>query len=197
MLNELTCQLDHAVLLRLLAEHDAATYAHSCAVRELVHQLAMEMQLDAATRMLASRAALLHDIGKLGIARRILQKPGRLTHSEHLAMRRHPVLSAEIVATLPTLRHLTPAVRHHHERWDGAGYPDKLAGERIPLPARLIAVADAYHVMTAGRAYQSCRAVSHALAELRRCAATQFDPTVVRAFCQMMQQTQGEMERAA
>lgn len=127
-------------------------------------------------------AAYLHDLGKIGISDAILKKPGPLTRPEWAEMRRHSVMGAQIVESVDLAPGIKQTIRHNHERWDGAGYPDRLRGEEIPLEARILSVADAYEAMTADRPYR--RALGHAAAveELRRCAGTQFDPLVVDAF---------------
>jgi HD-GYP domain-containing protein (c-di-GMP phosphodiesterase class II) len=127
-------------------------------------------------------AAELHDIGKVAIPDAILNKPGPLDEKEWEFVRRHTLIGQRIVSAAAGLRPAGEVVRSSHERWDGKGYPDGLAGEQIPLGARIVAVCDAYHAMTADRVYR--RAMSHedAMAELQRCAGTQFDPEVVATF---------------
>jgi HD-GYP domain-containing protein (c-di-GMP phosphodiesterase class II) len=129
-----------------------------------------------------THAAHLHDIGKVAVPAAILAKPGPLTPDEWEFVERHPVIGERILAAAPALTGAARAVRSTHERFDGTGYPDRLAGEQIPLEARIISVCDAYDAMTGGRPYR--RAVGHieALDELRRCAGSQFDPAVVEAF---------------
>jgi HD-GYP domain-containing protein (c-di-GMP phosphodiesterase class II) len=127
-------------------------------------------------------AGLLHDLGKVGIAEEILIKPAALTDAEMERVRRHSEVGASIVEQVRTLEELTPIVRHHHERWDGSGYPDGLAGEQTPLEARILAVADSYEAMTGRRTHRKRLAPSTARAELGRGAGTQFDPEVVRVF---------------
>ena len=126
--------------------------------------------------------ALLHDIGKLGVPDDILRKPGPLTEREWEIMKRHPTVGEEILRPVGRMRSVAALVRHHQERWDGTGYPDGLKGEAIPLGARILAVADAYGAMTDDREYDEGRSTTEAIAELRRCAGTQFDPRVVEVF---------------
>ena len=121
----------------------------------------------------------LHDVGKVAIPDAVLQKPGRLTENEWVLMRAHAAVGADVVRRLPALRVLAPLIHAHHEKWDGSGYPDGLTGEEIPLGARIVAVADAYGAMTTDRPYRPACTPAAALAELRRCAGTQFDPDVV------------------
>lgn len=125
---------------------------------------------------------MLHDVGKIGIPDDILRKPARLTPEEDEIMKRHPVIGAGIVQRSEFLRPALPAVLHHHERWDGTGYPDGLAGEDIPLTGRILGVAEAFDAIVNARPYQGKRTRSEAVSELRRCAGAQFDPAVVDAF---------------
>ncbi|MGH2978476.1 MAG: HD-GYP domain-containing protein, partial [Solirubrobacterales bacterium] len=128
------------------------------------------------------QAASLHDIGKTAIPDSILDKPGPLNAEEWEFMRTHTAIGERILCAAPALTEAARLVRSSHERWDGSGYPDRLAGERIPLGARIIAVCDAYDAMVSKRSYRSRMSVEVALEELRRCAGSQFDPQVVDAF---------------
>jgi two-component system cell cycle response regulator len=138
--------------------------------------------LDARETVLVERAALLHDIGKLAIPRAILEKPGALDDGEWAIVRRHPVLGEAVVRALSPDDELARLVRHHHERWDGTGYPDALAGDEIPLGARVIAACDTFDAITAERAYRPARGTRAALAEVARAAGTQLDPVVAAAL---------------
>ncbi|HLG51956.1 MAG TPA: HD-GYP domain-containing protein [Chloroflexota bacterium] len=131
---------------------------------------------------IAEMGAILHDIGKIGIRDAILCKEGPLTAEEWAHMREHPVIGARILEGITFLRPVIPYVRHHHERYDGTGYPDGLRGEAIPIGGRLIAVADAFDAMTTSRPYRQALPVEDALAELRRAAGSQLDPVIVEAF---------------
>ena len=135
------------------------------------------------------RAARLHDIGKIGIPDSILLKPMGLTEAEWAVMRRHPLIGSEILMSVQRMRGVAKLVRHHQERWDGTGYPDGLLGEEIPLGARILAVVDAYSAITDDRPYKRAQTHTDAVAEIRRCARTQFDPRVVEVFCQILEQT--------
>jgi HD-GYP domain-containing protein (c-di-GMP phosphodiesterase class II) len=128
---------------------------------------------------------LLHDIGKVAISDAILHKPGRLTHHEREQMRRHPVIGEEIVRGIDFLGDARQIVRSHHERWDGAGYPDGLAGERIPLPARVFAVADTLDALTSDRPYRAAASFEQARAVIEAEAGAQFDPDVARTFAEI------------
>jgi putative two-component system response regulator len=125
---------------------------------------------------------LLHDIGKIGVPDHILRKPGELTEEEKSVMRRHPLIGAAIVERSAFLRSAAPGVLHHHERWDGRGYPFGLTGAEISLAGRVLAVVDAFDAMVTTRPYRGARAVEEAREELERCSGSQFDPEVVAAF---------------
>jgi HD-GYP domain-containing protein (c-di-GMP phosphodiesterase class II) len=134
-------------------------------------------------------AGILHDIGKLGISDVILNKPGRLDAGEWVEIQRHPELGSRILEHA-NLRDISAWVLHHHERVDGGGYPHALAGDEIPIEARILAVADAYEAMTADRPYRSALALEVARKELRRGAGTQFDREVVAAFLRVLDRDQ-------
>jgi diguanylate cyclase (GGDEF)-like protein len=128
-------------------------------------------------------AAELHDIGKMAVPDAVLHKPGPLTSDEERFIHQHTIVGERVLGAAPTLRSVARLVRHSHERWDGTGYPDGLAGEDIPLGARIVAVCDAYDAMTTDRAYREAVPMEQALEELRQCAGSQFDPVVVDTFC--------------
>jgi len=130
----------------------------------------------------------LHDIGKVGIPEHILCKEGPLDDGEWEVMRRHPVIGAQIIAPISFLSGAVELIRHHHERFDGSGYPDALRGEEIPLTARVFAVVDAFDAMTSERPYRGPMQLERALDEIRRGAGAQFDPEVVRVFAQMIEE---------
>mgnify|MGYP002336464902 CR=1 FL=1 len=125
---------------------------------------------------------LLHDVGKVGVPEAILNKPGPLSAAEWRVMRTHPTIGYQILAGIPGMEHAAEVVRCHHETWIGDGYPAGLAGEEIPLPARVFMVVDAYDAMTTDRPYRVSIGVDRAVDELARAAGTQFDPEVVRVF---------------
>src|SRR5262249_14344451 len=152
----------------------------------LAIRIAKEMGADAAEVRLIDLVSRLHDIGKVAIPDAILQKPGRLTEEEWLLMRMHPAIGADVVSRVPSLRLTAPGIRGHHERWDGQGYPDKLAGESIPLAARIVMVADTYSAIVTDRPYRAGRSHAEAMQELKRCAGTQFDPAVIQALERLM-----------
>jgi len=129
-------------------------------------------------------AAILHDIGKIGIRDDILLKKGKLTEQEMLHMKMHSIYGAELLHSIKQLKEIVPVVRNHHERYDGTGYPDGLKGDEISLMARILTVADSFDAMTTRRPYKKSISTEAALEELRRCSGTQFDPAVVEAFLQ-------------
>ncbi|WP_217923316.1 HD-GYP domain-containing protein [Miltoncostaea oceani] len=169
-------------MLRALAAKDGATGEHSDTVADLAVAVGRGLGI-AGDRLSDLRAvACMHDVGKLAVPQEVLDRPGPLTPREWELMRRHPEAGAEIAAEIPSLAHLAPVLVAVHERWDGDGYPHGIAGERIPLLARIVFCCDAFEAMTADRPYDVARTPEEAVVELRDGAGTQFDPTVVAAF---------------
>jgi two-component system, cell cycle response regulator len=185
------------VLLRVIAEREPALLAHTQAVAELSRALATAIGLDAETREIVARAAELHDVGKVAVPDAILSKPGPLDPDEEAFMRRHTVIGESIIAEAPALREVAALVRASHERWDGTGYPDGLAGLQIPLGARIVSVCDAFSAMRQRRPYGVVLDDDEALDELRCGAGTQFDPALVAAFCVLHDSGGGRFIRAA
>jgi diguanylate cyclase (GGDEF)-like protein/putative nucleotidyltransferase with HDIG domain len=169
-------------LLAALNARENYTAEHSEAVLELALEVANELGLAPDEATSVGQVALLHDIGKVGVPDAILRKPGGLTAPEWEVMREHPAIGAQIVSAIGSLSHLAPAVRAEHERWDGGGYPDGLAGEDVPLASRICFVCDAWHAMTSDRPYRRALSIEQARAELRRNAGTQFCPVTVSAL---------------
>jgi HD-GYP domain-containing protein (c-di-GMP phosphodiesterase class II) len=169
-------------LVAALQAREGYTAEHSRSVVELSLAVGRELGLDDQELVALGQVALLHDVGKIGVPDAVLLKPGPLEAGELEAMREHPAIGERILAAVEGLRHLAPAVRAEHERWDGSGYPDGLAGEAIPLASRICLACDAYDAMTTDRPYRRALATEDAIAELRRGAGAQFDPRVVEAL---------------
>jgi len=175
-------EIVHQVLLSVAAEHDGELREHVDDVASLADAVGRELGLGPAELQEVRRAAALHDIGKVAIPDAILHAPRQLTAEEWEYMRQHTVIGERIIGAAPALANVARIVRSSHERYDGGGYPDGLAGEEIPLGARIVAVCDTYDAIVTDRAYRRGRSGEEALAELSRCAGTQFDPAVVEAF---------------
>lgn len=169
-------------LMRLLDLRDPDIVTHSYQVSDLSAAIAREMRLSEQAVVDVASAALLHDIGKIGVPDALLRKAGPLSPTEWEIIRHHPEQGASLLEDSPALSHLARAVRCHHERLDGSGYPNQLLGDAIPLDARIIAVSEAYHAMISDRPYQTARSEAEAKAELERCCDTLFDAAVVSAL---------------
>ena len=169
-------------LAAALAERDSYTGEHSASVVDMAETVARSLGLDEIEVERVGHAALLHDIGKVGVPDRILHKPGPLAREEWELMREHPLIGERILRAIPGMGGVASMVRHEHERFDGGGYPDGLRGEDIPIGSRIILACDAYHAMTSDRSYRRAMAHEEAIAELAAGAATQFDPKVVAAL---------------
>ncbi|MGN6588402.1 MAG: bifunctional diguanylate cyclase/phosphohydrolase, partial [Solirubrobacterales bacterium] len=177
------------VLLRILHEREPGLERHLDGVAHLAAVFGKALALDAEEQDVVARAAELHDIGKIGIPDEILHKGEALTPEEWSLMRKHPVIGERVLDAAPALRPVANVVRSTHERWDGEGYPDRLAGRDIPLGSRVILICDAYNAMTEGRPYRPALSPEQALEELRAGAGTQFDPALVRTFCERVAPT--------
>ncbi|MBZ0171448.1 MAG: HD-GYP domain-containing protein, partial [Phycisphaerales bacterium] len=164
---------------------DPYTRGHSERVALLGRQLALALGMSADEAERVHLAGVLHDIGKIGIPDRVLCKPGRLTDDEFGLIKRHPRTGHDILKPIPTVRDLLPGVLSHHERWDGRGYPDGLSGEGIPVMARILAIADTFDAMSSNRAYRPARGRDEVLAEIEKCAGSQFDPAMAPVFLSM------------
>src|SRR5512132_1061822 len=170
------------VLLKVLSEREPDLHEHSSDVMALARGVARRLGLPVEERDIVARAAELHDIGKMAIPDAILNKPGPLDDREWRFMRRHTIIGEDILNVAPALQPVAALVRASHERWDGKGYPDGTSGDEIPRGARIVAVCDAFSAMVQDRPYHSGLSVSEAVAEIKRCAGTNFDPAVVEAF---------------
>jgi putative nucleotidyltransferase with HDIG domain len=169
-------------LLAAVSEHDDYTGGHSCRVASLSVLLARLMGMDDGAVDVVQQAGLIHDIGKVAMPPDVLTKAGRLTDQEFKMIQLHTTLGASILAAVGGLDHLLPIVLHHHERWDGRGYPTGLSGVDIPIESRIILVADAYDAMTTERPYGGPQSSYEAIEEIERCAGTQFDSLVTEAM---------------
>jgi putative nucleotidyltransferase with HDIG domain len=169
-------------LAQALEQRDSYTMGHSERVTRYALRIATFLGVTERDRDVIQQAGLLHDIGKIGVRDAVLLKPGRLTGEEREDIERHPIIGDSILHPVSFLGEALDAVLHHHEHWDGTGYPSGLAGDRIPLVARVIAVADTYDAMTSRRPYRDAMTHEAAVAEIRRYSCTQFDPAVVEAF---------------
>jgi two-component system cell cycle response regulator len=179
-------------LLQAIQEREPDLRGHVGDVAELALAVGRQMGLQSEELFQVARAAELHDVGKVAVPDAILNKPGPLTEVEWSCMRQHTIVGDRILSAAPALEPVAKLVRASHERYDGRGYPDRLAGDDIPLGARIVAVCDAFHAMTTDRPYRRAMPVSAAILELRRCAGMQFDPDVVRAFCDAVDPTADE-----
>lgn len=168
-----------------IGARDDYTRGHSERVAEYAQMITTAMGLQELNEIVYV-AALVHDVGKIGIPEQILNKPSKLTEEEYQRIKAHPVIGANILKQIDTFAYLGYIVRAHHERFDGKGYPDGLAGEEIPLISRIIAVADAFEAMTSDRSYRQRFTIDYAVEELKRCAGSQFDPTIVDHFVKLV-----------
>jgi diguanylate cyclase (GGDEF)-like protein/PAS domain S-box-containing protein len=175
-----------ATLARAAAVREGVPNEHEVGVAELAELVGRELGLAESLQGDLRLAGLLHDVGTIAIAGAVLSKPGPLDEDEWVMLRAHPGIGADMVARIPGLARTQLAIRHHHERFDGHGYPDKLAGEEIPVAARVLAAVDAYTAMTEIRPYREARDRAEAMEELRANAGTQLDPAVVDALCRVL-----------
>jgi putative nucleotidyltransferase with HDIG domain len=171
-----------AALSDALEHKDAYTAAHAREVEDLAERVGARLGLAGEELRTVRYAALLHDIGKIGIPSEILNKPSKLTEEEFEQIKQHTVIGARMLERIPFFEHVHPLVRSAHERWDGRGYPDRLAASEIPLGARIICACDAFHAMTSDRPYRVAMPATEAIAELDRNSGRQFDPAVIDAL---------------
>lgn len=177
-----------AVLADAIEAKDAYTRGHCESVMRLAVEVGQRLELKGEKLDEVRYSALLHDVGKIGVPDGILLKPGKLMDEEFSIIQKHPSIGRDLVSRVPTLKRLTDAILHHHEKWDGSGYPAGLAGEGIPLVARIVGAVDAFDAMTTPRPYREAISHEEAIAELQRCAGTQFDAQIVDLIEQILQE---------
>ena len=182
-----------AVLSDALEAKDSYTAAHAREVADLAVEVGEAIGMEADELRTLSYGALLHDIGKIGVRSEILHKPSKLTPAEYEEMKEHTVVGARMLERIPYFSDVHPLVRWSHERWDGDGYPDGLAGAEIPIGSRVIAACDAFHAMTSDRPYRKAMSPQQAVAELERCSGAQFDPAVITALVAVLDVPAGEL----
>jgi len=175
-------------LAQALEAKDAYTRGHSERVTTYAVRLATRLRMPEEEVEMLQRLGMLHDVGKIALDRQILNKPGKLSNDDMEMVHQHPIWGESIIRPLKLKKREMAIVRHHHERYDGRGYPDGLAGQAIPLPARVISVADAFDAMTSDRPYRNAMGLRDALAELEAGAGSQFDPVMVEAFMAMVRE---------
>ncbi len=175
-------------LATALEAKDPYTAGHSDRVSRFAYLLARRMGLDRHVCEDIRDAALMHDIGKIGVPERVLLKPSRLSESEVRLIQMHPSIGAQILEPVKPMRRYIAAVKHHHERWDGKGYPDGLRGEEIPIEARITLIADTFDAITSDRPYRSAKPLELAVDQFTRFAGSQFDAECVRVFLQILEE---------
>jgi HD-GYP domain-containing protein (c-di-GMP phosphodiesterase class II) len=173
-------------LIGAVEARDAYTHGHSARVAELSVQVGLRLGLRPAALRTLAEGAYLHDVGKVGIPDHVLNKPGALSNEERAWIQQHPIVGSDIVGRAPSLRDALAVIRQHHERYDGQGYPDGLAGEEISLYARIVAVADVWDALTSDRAYRAAWPPDRALGHLEAGRGTHFDPRCLDAFLALM-----------
>lgn len=183
------------VMAKVLEAKDPYTKYHSENVARFARQIARRVGYTDEKLELIQIAGILHDFGKIGIKETVLNKPGMLDKLEYEAIKRHPLIASAILEPIEELHEIIGDIRHHHERWDGGGYPDGLRGEAIPLGARILAIADSYDAMTSERAYHEPLSDEEAITELSACAGSQFDPDLVDLFVRILGESKKRQTR--
>lgn len=189
-------QLNEELLLtlsKIIDARDPYVSNHAAKVADYATAIALEIGITPDRIEPLRQAGFLHDIGKIAISEQVLHKPDRLTDEEYRYVKTHAALGGEFLEMCRGLRHLAPLVRHHHEWWDGSGYPDRLKAEAIPLEARILAVCDAVEAMASDRPYRKGMSLPKIIAEIKRCAGTQFDPVVAEAFIRVAEREQDHL----
>jgi HD-GYP domain-containing protein (c-di-GMP phosphodiesterase class II) len=185
-----------SMLTRAIEARDPYTRGHSTRVTALAELVALRLGWGEERLKSLRIGGRLHDIGKLAVPDTVLCKEGRLEEDELAQIQEHPKIGAKLILRIAALRDAIPYVLYHHERWDGTGYPSGKAGEEIPVEARVLAVADAFDAMTSDRPYRPALSHDEALAEVERCAGTQFDPQIARIFLELFGEAE-ELRAAA
>lgn len=175
------------VLVKTLEAKDKYTKEHSLNVAKYAVLIARNLRLSEEEIKIIEIAGYLHDLGKIGIDENILKKPGKLTSEEYEHVKKHPLITVEILEPIEEFREIIKFVKHHHERYDGTGYPDRLKGEEIPIGARILALADAYDAMLSDRPYRKARKKDEVINELKHEKGKQFDPKLVEKFLKVIQ----------
>lgn len=178
-------------LIKALEAKDLCTRGHSQRVTLYSMFIATHLGLPPADLEEMRYAAILHDLGKIGVSETILNKPGPLTSEEFAEVLRHPEVATRILSPIPLFRNILPVILHHHERFDGKGYPGRIAGKEIPLHSRIMAIADTFDAMTSTRAYRPALSEEEASTEILRCAGTQFDPEIASFFLSVKDKLNG------
>jgi putative nucleotidyltransferase with HDIG domain len=186
-----------SMLTRAIEARDPYTRGHSSRVTDLAEAVARRLGWSEERISSLRVGGPLHDIGKLAVSDEVLCKEGRLDDDELAQIREHPKIGAKLLLRVTAFREAIPYVLYHHERWDGTGYPSGKRGEEIPVEARVLAIADAFDAMTSDRPYRSALSREEALAEVERCAGTQFDPKIARVFLEVFGHDTAEDVRAA
>ncbi|MFH1783569.1 MAG: HD domain-containing phosphohydrolase [bacterium] len=184
---DLNTQLEDAenvlfALVNMIEAKDSYTIGHSQRVTQLAIRIAEEMRLSGRAKELLKKAGILHDLGKVAISEAILNKPSTLTKEEYDQIKKHPVIAEEICAPLKSMKEILPVIRHHHERFDGAGYPDGIKEEKIPLESRILAIADSYDAMSSDRPYRDKVPKDEIIKRLKQGAGSQWDPKIMELF---------------
>ncbi|MCX7995838.1 MAG: HD domain-containing protein [candidate division WOR-3 bacterium] len=180
-MKEMSVEAVHA-LVQAIEMRDPTTKGHSAQVAELAQEIARKMDFPESKLHLIKFAGLLHDVGKIAVPESILRKPAELDEYEWVIVKKHPIHSMNIIKPINNLQEICKWVLHHHERWDGSGYPDGLKHEAIPIESRILAICDAYSAMVSDRPYRKGLTIEYALEEIQRCAGKQFDPEIVKLF---------------
>ena len=187
--------LDTVGIVRYTVEaKDTYTRGHSDRVSEYSFLIGKKLGLDDATLHTLKIGGLFHDIGKIGIPDAILTKDSKLNDDEYSQIKEHPVIGAHILGDAEVFKDIIPIVKHHHERYDGHGYPSQLSGEDIPYMARIAAVADSFDAMTSRRTYRDCLPLDTVIAEIEKCSGTQFDPKITDAFLDILKNNYSDIE---